>query len=266
MSLRLPSITHVGLMATLLFATSCGEPCDESARKAAWMKYDTAVLVGTKEKNSKAVQEFADSYASLVDRSIAERSKELNDCHCPQDRPAMTEADITASQANLRRLETKFLISVCTSYRSSRRSVSSDGTPLYIVEGEKSDILHPMYIVLSQEAFDSLRVNVTLPMDPTLPDSIKQPRVVSTWKYIPAKDVLDRFGPFALEDAYRSMYNYNGPDFLADIEKFHNNKDNWSRCGLSNFGRNNVLLLCTRYDLNSSDVMDALTTARVFCD
>lgn len=249
----------------MVMLTGCGESCDANKQKEAWKKYDTAVLEANKKRALRTLQTFSNEYATAVDGAIAQRIADLNACHCEQERPSMNDADVAASKANLRRMETKFLINVCTSYNSTSRSVDANGTPKYKTELNGVEVYHPMYTVLSGEAFDSLKTKVTLPIDSTLPDSVVQPITVMTYKKMPVKDVLERFGPFALEEQYRSFYNYDGPNFLADIENFHNDPVNWSRCGLSNTGRNHVLQICKKYELNEGDVIDALNTARVFC-
>ena len=149
------------------------------------------------------------------------------------------------------------LINTCTSYNSNLRSVDKNGTPQYVTILDNGRILHPMYSVLSKEAFDSLRYETRLPEDST--------QTAIEYRNMPVGDVLARYGPFALEDNYRSFYNYDGPEFLGDIERLHNNPANWSRCGLSNAGRASVMEMCAKFGLNQSDVIDALNTARVFC-
>lgn len=239
----------------MLLSYGCGESCDTNQQKEAWKKYDKAILEATKKKAEHGRQEFSDQYSSVVDNAIAQRKTDLDACHCEQARPEMSEADINESKEALRRMKTKLLINTCTSYNSGLRSVADDGTPQYKTHNGKGLILHPMYHVLSVEAFDSLRYEVKGADD----------SVVTKYHNVPVLDVLARYGPFALEEKYRLFYNYDGPNFLADIEEFHNNPTNWSRCGLSSSGRLKVLDICNKHQIDRSDVIDALNTARVFC-
>ncbi len=249
------NLLQVILMACMFTFIGCGDSCDENARKEAWKKYDTALLTAKNSRGKQSQTEFAAAYAKTVDDAIAQRQTDMATCHCPKDRPEMSDADIRISKANLRRLETKILIKVCTMYDLKHRAVDSTGAPKFravlyrnIYGKDSVAVLHPLYIVLSQEAFDSLRTTS------------------NSYKALPASEVLQRYGPFALEEEYRQLYNYNGPQFLSDIEALHNTVSNWSRCGLSANGRNTVMDICKQHELDSADVIDALTTARVFCD
>lgn len=264
---KLADLFHTAVIAAYFMSmlTGCGESCDTKRQKEAWKKYDLAILEANKNRQQRTLQAFSNEYANAVDAAITRRTTDLNDCHCEQERPVMSEGDIAASKANLRRMATKFLINVCTSYNSTSRSVSPNGVPQYGTKLNGIEIYHPMYTVLSAEAFDSLRIKVELPADSTLSDSVVNPTFIIAYNKIPINSVLERFGPFALEEQYRSFYNYDGPNFLSDIEDFHDNPVNWSRCGLSSAGRNRVLQICKKYELNEGDVIDALNTARVFC-
>lgn len=246
--------------------TGCGDTCDVDKQREAWKAYDAAITNSNAKRFDPSVKEFAFVYSSEVVKAMAERNAKLDECFCDHERPEMSEKDVELSKANLRNQETRLLINVCTHYNLKNRSVGADGKPEYYnSKDEKRAIVHPMYNVFSNEAFDSLRIMVPNKVDPTLPDSVEQEDSIFVYKSMPAHEVVTQYGPFALEPRYRLFYNYDGPLFLSEIEKLHDDQSNWTACGMSSTGRKRVLDICDRYNLNTGDVMDALNVARAFC-
>lgn len=254
------------LLVLLSLFTGCRDTCDVDKQREAWKAYDAAITNSNAKRYDPQVKQFAFTYSSEVVTAMAERNAKLDECFCDHERPEMSEKDVELSKANLRNQETRLLINVCTHYNLKNRSVGTDGRPEYYIDKDgKRTVVHPMYNVFSNEAFDSLLITIPNKPDPTLPDSIKQPDSITVYRSMPAHEVLAQYGPFALEPQYRLFYNYDGPLFLSDVEKLHNDASNWTNCGMSSIGRKHVLDICSRYNLNTGDVMDALNVARAFC-
>jgi len=211
--------------------------CHKEPRVAAWAAFDKTVKKAAHDRG-KQTSSYNDLYIRQYMDAEELRKKSLEECHCPPERPMMDEEDVELERAKMAKLEESLLIKAGLSYSLNNRAVDSTGAAYNFIWTGSKVVYAPIASMLSEDGIRQLR---------NTPDPIT---------------ALAQTGETGLKEEYQPLLNYDGPEFMKELESLHDKPENWSEDGLSVQGDTTVSAICSKFQLDKGKVFHAINIVK----